>query len=125
MKIELAFRRVEDSFEDEETYLQYIVITYLLVQFDGDCDEDDRPIDAGDVIDQLFEFVANSSDKLVKSTDNLNLEFLDPESEDIYRIDKLEEVFAEDVKRFGDELASLINMEKIRLKIKNRIHDLD
>ena len=121
MKIELAFRRVEDCFEDEETYLQYSVITYLLVGFNGDCDEDDQPIDAVDVVDQLFEFVADSSDGLVENRDNLNLEFLDPETDQVYHINKLDEIFAKDVKRFGNKLSDLVDMEKIKLKINKRI----
>ena len=121
MSIALAFRRLEDFFQDEETYQEYRVITYLLCEYDGEYDEYDNPIDSGDVVDRLFEFVADSNDELVESTDKLSLEFLDPDDDSLYHIQKLDEIFAKDVERFSDKLALLIKMEEVKLRIKNRL----
>ena len=108
-----AVRRRADYFESGDGG-DYLVIAYLLVRL-YDCPEEEDDLDSleGDVEKELFDFVI-STDTNTLVQEELELEFYDPYREDNYRFNELEDVFERDVKEYGDNLRTEININNIK-----------
>ena len=109
-KKDYAVTRRVDYFEDNEGK-EYIVIVYLLVRLFDDL-EDDEELD-GEILKELFEFsIFTESNTIVK--ENLDLEFVDPYSDEMYPFSKMEELFEEDVKEYGNDLKELVDINEVK-----------
>ena len=104
-------RRV-DIFEDNDGN-EYIVILYLLVELYDGLEDDELD---GEILEELFEFVISIENNLIVK-EELDLEFLDPESEVMYAFSEIDDIFRRDVEKYGNELKSLINIEEIKSRI--------
>jgi len=101
-------RRV-DLFEDNEEN-EYNVVVYLLVHLYNDLEEDELD---GEILGELFEFsISIKNNSIVQ--EELDLEFLDPETEDMYTFSEIEDLFERDVKEYGNDLKTLINIGEIK-----------
>ena len=101
-------RRV-DLFEDNEEN-EYNVVVYLLVHLYNDLEEDELD---GEILGELFEFsISIKNNSIVK--EELNLEFVDPETEDMYTFSEIEDLFERDVKEYGNDLKTLIDIGEIK-----------
>ncbi|MDG1245919.1 MAG: hypothetical protein P8N74_05440 [Polaribacter sp.] len=105
-----AVTRRVDYFEDNESK-EYIVIVYLFVRLFDNLEDDDE-LD-GEILKELFEFsIFTENNTIVK--ENLDLEFIDPYSDDMYPFSKMEELFEEDVKEYGNDLKELVDINEIK-----------
>jgi len=108
-----AIRRRAEHFESGDGG-DYLVIAYLLVRlYDFSEEEDDLDSLEGDVEKELFEFVI-STDTNTLVQEELELVFYDPYREGNYRFNELEDLFERDVKEYGDNLRTEININNIK-----------
>ena len=105
-----AVTRRVDYFEDNEGK-EYTVIVYLFLRLFDNLEDDDE-LD-GEILKELFEFsIFTDNNTIVK--ENLDLEFIDPYSDDMYPFSKMEELFEEDIKEYGNDLKELVDINEIK-----------
>ena len=104
-------RRV-DIYEDNEGD-EYYLIVYLLIRLYDDQDELEGYELEGDIIEDIFEFtVAIKNNSIVQ--EGLDLEFIEPYGEDTCTFEHMEDFFERDVKEYGNDLKTLINIGEIK-----------
>ena len=107
-------RRV-DIYEDNEGD-EYYLIVYLLIRLYDDQDELEGYELEGDIIEDIFEFtVAIKNNSIVQ--EGLDLEFIEPYGEDTCTFEHMEDFFERDVKEYGTELETLINIGELKSEI--------
>ena len=53
-------------------------------------------------------------DKIEIMVINFECEFSDPYEEDFHELDELETIFSNDVSKYGDELSTIIDIQKVK-----------
>lgn len=66
----------------------------------------------------LFQFIIKEDDNSIFEDDEIELEFLDPYEEEFYELNELESIFSKDVNEFGNRLSTIIDIQKVKEKIK-------
>ena len=105
-------RRV-DYFEDNEEK-GYTVVQYLLLSLYEGLEEDEE-LDGDEVVMELLEFSISSDNNSVVQ-EKLDLEFVEPEEEEIHPFSQMKDIFESDVKEYGNDLKTIINIKEIKDK---------
>ena len=105
-------RRV-DYFEDNEEK-GYTVVQYLLLSLYEGLEEDEE-LDGDEVVMELLEFSISSENNSVVQ-EKLDIEFVEPEEEEIHPFSEMEDLFESDVKEYGVDLKTIINIKEIKDK---------
>jgi len=128
--IKFVLKRIVNDItdEDENSYnqIEYYLVSYNVEDFDDLIEISDIDPAEFDWEYQLFEFTYKyGSSKLLdkKSAENIEIDDSEEIEHDNFLFEKLEEIFENDIKEYGEELKNIVDIEKIKYSALNYINN--